>query len=120
MLGSPMRWSCLLLLLLAVDCKPPRPYRNRGKQKATAHQRTLAAQPLVFPLAVASAVASEVTTPTPTPPSSAEAAARRGRSSFERREACEFKKGAMPEQTLSAEGPLGQRIPIDHFVIVMQ
>jgi len=42
------------------------------------------------------------------------------RSALERRQACEFKKGDLPEKTLAAGDPLGQRIPIDHFVIVMQ
>ncbi|HEY4106007.1 MAG TPA: alkaline phosphatase family protein, partial [Polyangiaceae bacterium] len=36
-----------------------------------------------------------------------------------RRDACEFTAGALPEQTIVGE-PIGQRIPIDHFVIVMQ
>jgi len=120
MLGSLMRWSCLVLLLLATECKPPRPYRSRGKiAKSAAHEPAPKAQPQVLPLAAASGVPSAVSA-LPPPPSSAGATPRKARSSLERREACEFKKGAMPEQTLSAEGPLGQRIPIDHFVIVMQ
>src|SRR4051812_19235606 len=116
MLGSLMRWSCLVLLLLvATDCKPPRPYRSRGKTaKSAAHDRTPTAQPLVLPPAVPSALPSAVST-LPLPPNSAEGTPRKARSALERREACEFEKGAMPEQTLSAEGPLGQRIPIDHF-----
>ena len=33
---------------------------------------------------------------------------------------CAFAKGALPEQTLGHDVPLGQNIPIDHFVVVMQ
>src|SRR6188768_3016742 len=99
MLGSflPRRscWSCLLLgLLVAASCKPPRPYRGRTKTEAEAEAE---AEANAGPRVTSNA-----------------------RSAHERRQACEFKKGAMPAQTLDAEQPLGQRIPIDHFVIVMQ
>jgi phospholipase C len=57
--------------------------------------------------------------PTRAPPIAAPPA-RVAQSARARREACEFAKGAMPEQTLDAGAPTGQRIPIDHFVIVMQ
>ena len=42
------------------------------------------------------------------------------RSLAARREACEFTAGALPEQTIAEDQPIGQRIPIDHFVVVMQ
>ncbi|HEY3667655.1 MAG TPA: alkaline phosphatase family protein, partial [Polyangiaceae bacterium] len=61
---------------------------------------------------------------TPPPPSAASAVssapARLPRSAQARRDACEFKAGALPEQTSGADEPIGQRIPIDHFVMVMQ
>ena len=114
MLGSfSPRWSCLVLLLLvAADCKPPRPYRAKAKtaKLAKAH----ASAPGTTP--AASALPSAL----PAVVSSAPAVSHKPRTALERREACEFKKGAMPEQTLDAEGPIGQRIPIDTFVIVMQ
>ena len=107
MLGSFWRWSWLLLpLLVAENCKPPRAHRTRAKiAKSAAYDWTPAPPPPV---------------PPPAQADSAKAAAGKARSALERREACEFKKGARPEQTLDAEQPIGQRIPIDHFVIVMQ
>jgi phospholipase C len=36
------------------------------------------------------------------------------------REACTFKKGALPSQTLSTTSRLGAQIPIEHIVLVMQ
>ena len=56
----------------------------------------------------------------PSSPAGPSAAAAKPRTAQERRDACEFKKGALPEQTVASSDPLGQRIPIDHFVIVMQ
>jgi len=118
MLGSCLlRWPCLLLVLLVVvDCKPPRGHRSRAKTvkasqlakpaKSAAYDWTSAPAPAVTEAIEAEKIAK-------VPPHKA-------RSARERRDACEFKKGAMPEQTLEGEGPIGQRIPIDHFVIVMQ
>src|SRR6478609_10665672 len=116
MLGSLSRWSCLLLpLLVAVDCKPPRPYRGKAKVVKTA-AHAVASAPLP-------ALAPSASLPTLQPPllePNVSKLPSKYRSALERREACEFKKGAMPEQTLDPEEPIGQRIPIDHFVIVMQ
>ncbi|HEY3255750.1 MAG TPA: alkaline phosphatase family protein, partial [Polyangiaceae bacterium] len=122
MLGSFLRWSCVLLpLLVALDCKPPRAHRSRTKAAHAARAAGSAQVPSSGtpalappPAAVAGLAPSAASAP------SAPSASSKARSALERREACEFKKGAMPEQTLAAEEPLGQRIPIDHFVIVMQ
>ena len=110
MLGSFLpRRSCLLLLLLVVaaDCKPPRPYRSRSKTAAPAPSHGSSSVALA-----AASNESSFGAPSPLP--------EKARSAQERREACEFKKGALPEQTQAPDEPLGQRIPIDHFVIVMQ
>ncbi|HEX2673259.1 MAG TPA: alkaline phosphatase family protein, partial [Polyangiaceae bacterium] len=115
MLASVLRWSCLLLpLLAAVACKPPRPHQRRAKIAKSAH--AVASTPLPT-------LASSVLPPSLLPPlveATVSKLPSKYRSALERREACEFKKGAMPEQTLDPEEPTGQRIPIDHFVIVMQ
>ncbi len=37
-----------------------------------------------------------------------------------RREACEFKAGALASETLAGDAPLGDRLPFDHIVLVMQ
>src|SRR6187549_1952054 len=116
MLRSVARWPCLLLLLLvAADCKPPRPYRSRSRAKMA--QSAKPSEPVI-------AAPSAALTPTPPSPlgavGSAQGGPHKAKSALERREACEFKQGAMPEQTLDSEDPIGQRIPIDHFVIVMQ
>src|SRR5213083_368761 len=96
-------WLCLVLLAVSA-CKPPR--RHPQRRKGHAHARAVSAASaaaISAPTAVTSALSG--------PPA---------RSALERREACEFKKGDLPEKTLSPGDPLGQRIPIDHFVIVMQ
>src|SRR4051812_30632993 len=117
MLGSSLRWPCVALLLLAVaDCKPPRPYPSRGKTAKSA--RVIPPPAPVVSIAQLAQLAplaplAQLAPLAPINP-------HHGRSALQRREACEFKKGAMPEQTLDAEEPIGQRIPIDHFVIVMQ
>src|SRR6478735_10868508 len=100
MLVSFLRWSCVVLpLLVAADCKPPRPYRPRVKlAKSAAHPPPLAL-PAVVP---APALASPQPNHEP-PPSN------KLQSALQRREACVFKKGAMPEQTLDAGEPIGQR-----------
>ena len=43
-----------------------------------------------------------------------------GESRADRRARCGFAPGALPAETLDASMPQGSRIPIDHFVIVMQ
>jgi len=53
-------------------------------------------------------------------PSASAANAAPARSARLRREACEFTAGALPAQTVDDGDPIGQRIPIDHFIIVMQ
>lgn len=115
MLGSVWRWTCVVLPLLVVlaDCKPPRPYRGRSKGKS-ARALASAAHPTPVPSGAAPLLLPPLLEPNVSKLPS------KYRSALERREACEFKKGAMPEQTLDPEEPLGQRIPIDHFVIVMQ
>ncbi len=37
-----------------------------------------------------------------------------------RREACEFNAGALPNETLATGTPLGDKLPFDHIVLVMQ
>lgn len=37
-----------------------------------------------------------------------------------RREACEFKAGALPSETLASDALLGDKLPFDHIVLVMQ
>ena len=37
-----------------------------------------------------------------------------------RRAACAFRAGAMPRETLDPGDPIGAKIPIDHFAIVLQ
>ena len=93
-------WFCrcavLALLLVAAACKR-QPSRGQGGGKPAAYDWS------------------------PPPPAAlGSAAVPKLRTLQERREACEFKKGALPEQTIAPSDPLGQRIPIDHFVIVMQ
>ena len=92
------RWLCLLLLV-PLGCKRQAPRRQGAPPRDQANLPALAA-----PRASASS-GSPVTTV---------------RSALARREACEFKKGDLPEKTLAPDEPIGQRIPIDHFVIVMQ
>jgi phospholipase C len=95
---------CLCLVLLAAAaCKPP---RRHAPRKARGH-----AHALTVPSASAASSATAVTSARTEPAA---------RSALERRQACEFKKGDLPEKTLAVGDPLGQRIPIDHFVIVMQ
>ena len=43
-----------------------------------------------------------------------------GESKASRRAACAFRAGAMPRETLDPSDPVGAKIPIDHFVIVLQ
>jgi phospholipase C len=38
----------------------------------------------------------------------------------EQRKACTFERGALPAETLGTSVPLGDQIPIDHFVMLMQ
>lgn len=38
----------------------------------------------------------------------------------EKRNDCGFRAGARPAETLDADAPLGEKIPIDHFVVVLQ
>ena len=98
--GSRVRRFGLLLPWLLVGstaCKPPKAYKRAPKRAA--YDWT----PAPPPIATASA--------TPSKPA---------RSALERREACEFKKGDLPEKTLAPDEPIGQRMPIDHFVVVMQ
>jgi len=111
MLASFLRWSCVVLpLLVAADCKPPRPYRSRAKlAKSAAHPLPVAQQAMALPPLLAPAL-----------PSSDPRPSAKLQSALQRRGACVFKKGAMAEQTLDPGEPIGQRIPIDHFVIVMQ
>src|SRR4051812_905943 len=119
MFASLLRWSCVVLpLLVAADCKPPRPYRKRAKvekpfTRAAAPAASAESPPSLVPAPLSG-------TPSLAGKSSSPSGSSKPRSARERRDACEFKKGAMPEQTLDAEEPIGQRIPIDHFVIVMQ
>lgn len=90
------RWLGIVLLVMA-GCKRSSPrLQARAARPASSHAPAAAssAQSLPFGLAPRTAAA--------------------------RREACEFKKGDYPQQTLEADDPLGQHIPIDHFVIVMQ
>ncbi len=57
----------------------------------------------------------------PAPPSATVPSARLApRSTQARRDACEFKAGALPAQTSEPGEPIGEHIPIDHFVMVMQ
>ncbi len=37
-----------------------------------------------------------------------------------RRKACEFGKGARPSETLPAGAPIGDRMPVDHVILLMQ
>jgi len=37
-----------------------------------------------------------------------------------RREACAFRSGAAPRDTVDPEDPVGAQIPIDHFIVVLQ
>lgn len=53
------------------------------------------------------------------PGSSARAAYPRG-SRAEKRALCTFRAGARPAETLDVDAPLGEKIPIDHFVVVLQ
>ncbi len=113
MLGSVLRRSCLvlpLLVLVATDCKPPRAHRSRAKSGTSG----TSAKP------VQSTANDQTPAPPPAQVASGKTVPGKARSALERRAACEFKKGAMAEQTLAPDEPVGQRIPIDHFVIVMQ
>ncbi len=124
MRASPL-WAWVCLVLLAVSgCKrhPARASHRRAPPPAT---RVAASAPSAVASAsgLASAQASAVAAS-----SSFDTYGALGlglssgslRSALQRREACEFKKGDLPEKTLAAGDRLGQRIPIDHFVIVMQ
>jgi phospholipase C len=93
----PKRWLCLLVLAGA-GCKHHAPRQHAAAKPKPAYERT------------------------PAPPIAAASGAPRApaRSAQQRREACEYRAGALPEQTAGADEPIGQRIPIDHFVIVMQ
>jgi len=110
MFASLLRWSCVVLpLLVAADCKPPRPYRKRAKvekpfTRAAATAGSAESSPSLVP-------ALSSGTPSSSAKSSFPALSNKPRSARERREACEFKKGAMPEQTLDAEEPIGSASP---------
>jgi phospholipase C len=101
MLPSIPRRLGLLLLIASAGCKRHAPPQPVAKQ----------ARPPSY----------DWTPPPPSAtPSASAAKATPGRSAAARRDACEFTAGALPEQTLAEDEPIGQRIPIDHFVIVMQ
>jgi phospholipase C len=93
------RWLCLVLLV-AGGCKHHAPRHSAASKPPLAYDWT------------------------PPPPSAGPAPSASARtvvrSAQARRDACEFKAGALPEQTSGPDEPIGQRIPIDHFVIVMQ
>ncbi len=99
-----LRWRCLLGLLvpalLAAGCK------HRPAPKPSA--------PLHAPSAV---VGLPPLQPVPKTPSGVALVPPTMRA---QRDTCTFKAGATPEQTSGADEPIGQRIPIDHFVMVMQ
>ena len=95
------RWLCLVLLV-GGGCRHHAP-------RASAAAKPLPAYDWTPPPPSAA--------PAPAPSASAAIAAR---SAQARRDACEFAAGALPEQTSGPDEPIGQRIPIDHFVIVMQ
>ncbi len=59
------------------------------------------------------------TNPTLSAPS-ASAAGATTRSNETRRAACGFRAGATPHETLDPTDPVGAKIPIDHFVVVLQ
>ena len=104
------RFACWLLFLspIVVGCKPPPSWAKRARRHPTA----LPLPPLPAPSALAPLPAPSETAPqVPAAPS---------RSALERRAACEFKRGALPEETLAPDDPRGERIPIDHFIVVMQ
>ena len=48
------------------------------------------------------------------------ASARAATANEGRRDACEFRAGAKPRDTLDPNDPVGSQIPIDHFVVVLQ
>src|SRR5882724_4598867 len=93
------RWLCLVLLV-AGGCKHHAPRHSAVPKRPLAYDWT------------------------PPPPSASPApsasAGALARSAQARRDACEFAAGALPEQTSGPDEPIGQRIPIDHFVVVMQ
>ena len=93
------RWPFLVLVsLAALGCKRKTPRAQADPAKRAAYDWT----------------------PAPPPAPASGAAAAQHKTAQERRDACEFKKGALAEQTVAASDPVGQRIPIDHFVVVMQ
>jgi phospholipase C len=102
LLRSSSRCWALLLVLSLVDCRrhsSPRPEAKPAQKPSY-----------------------DWTPPPPVPPSASAplTVAPVVRSRAARRAACEFTAGALSEQTLAEDQPIGQRIPIDHFVIVMQ
>ena len=119
MRASPF-WLWLCLPLLAVSgCKR---HSARASQRRASHAATTAA-PSAVAGASANAAASAAAGSAAFDTYGALGLGRSSgslRSALERREACEFKKGDLPEKTLAPGDRLGQRIPIDHFVIVMQ
>ena len=99
---SSSRFGLCLLLLVAAACKRHAPRPNEVGSKPAAYDWTPAPPSAAVPASTGSGVAKVP------------------RTALARREACEFKKGALPEQTRAPDEPIGQRIPIDHFVVVMQ
>ena len=96
------RYGCLLVVALAGCKRHAAPQRTAKAEPKPAYDWTPPPPSTVSPKAASASPA--------VPP----------RSRAARREACEFTAGALAEQTLAEDQPIGQRIPIDHFVIVMQ
>jgi phospholipase C len=92
-------WWCLLLLI-PIGCRRHAPRQHAVQTQSAASGSTRA---LEMPSAVASCAPATAV-----------------RTALARREACEFKKGDFAQKTLAPDEPIGPRIPIDTFVIVMQ
>ena len=103
------RFLCLVAFAFA-GCHGPAGGRKEPRPKPS----------LPTPTALLPALAVQADASEPPLPADLVEPAFAARSALTRREACEFKKGDLADKTVAFEGPLWQRIPIDHFVIVMQ
>jgi phospholipase C len=84
------------------------------------HSEESAPLPVAARAGESSAAANAEGAPSANASVNARAKANAAKTNADRRDACVFRAGASPRDTIDQSDPIGSKIPIDHFVVVLQ